>query len=1051
VTGYPLPKFYLGDPAQLERQFSRDVAATKREDPFSNVVVVVESNLAGIYLRRALAKLIGSHSAVRFVVLKDLAAELARQFKPDLLKDLLPPFGEQWVSIMTARQAAGGYFSLAAKSCGFNTALRETFSELLEAQIEQLQTPAGSDPLRIQELQQLYDQYRSGISNFINSTGLYQLAVKAVPPSDPFRLLIYGGYSYTAAAWQLVQALVCCKSLAATVYWQSQAEYFAPLGKLKEKYLDCGLSLCYLDSGTQRNSSNLALLQKNLFASQSDPSAPVKETDSSLQFVCAADELQEVQFITQEIIRLARSGHRFTDLAVLVHDPIYIPLIREQFFTAGIPLCIVGGSALAQTKTARGLLLFLALIGSDYTRSQVMELITYAPFDYAQILASPERVVPAYWDLLIREAGVVAHKEQWFVLVEQLCRRHQGLDCRETIHNPTGSPDFFTALNQLQLFLSILFEAVEQFPVRGSWDRFIRACRELMEKFFYSGEELEAVFEQLELLRTLDRFGDQLELSEAILMLKQAFEAGFIPEGRFQKDGVNLIPAKLISGIRFDVIFIPGLVDKVVPPQFPGDPLLSESERRFFHGVLTSKKQKLIFKALEFSIIVNSACEKAIFTWPRAGAADSRERFPSSYLFKIGEALLGIRLLYSELNRLPGYTRLKASPFPPGCNPAGSVLAFDLNICAHQLPGLTGEQYLAALSPWAARLLIADRAYTEKLLTPHQGVFAPGGLAALRARELLTARHLAVTALEMYARCPYLFFLNYLLRLDFEAEPGAGAALSPRQRGQLLHRILHKFYHRAAKHKLPPPARHPGRWRELLEEVCRESFKNAEGEFAITGLFWKMEQRLLTESLTAFLDWEIRDEGNFKVIWLEISFGGGAAKCPVELPLPGGELLKLKGRLDRVDRCGERVRVIDYKTGNVRMDDEDLEGGTALQLPLYLMAAQNLLGLPNLEEAEALACYLSPGEVKSALYSGRNWPEKEQQLQNVLQQLYSGMVQGRYFPYPGKQGESCRSCRFRSLCGPGVDRLFSRKSDDPIIKDFLMLKDRDNADESKSE
>jgi ATP-dependent helicase/DNAse subunit B len=53
--------------------------------------------------------------------------------------------------------------------------------------------------------------------------------------------------------------------------------------------------------------------------------------------------------------------------------------------------------------------------------------------------------------------------------------------------------------------------------------------------------------------------------------------------------------------------------------------------------------------------------------------------------------------------------------------------------------------------------------------------------------------------------------------------------------------------------------------------------------------------------------------------------------------LDGG--IKLSGRIDRVDECGDMVRIIDYKTGTVDSSASSYYMGLKLQLPLYLMSA----------------------------------------------------------------------------------------------------------------
>jgi hypothetical protein len=90
----------------------------------------------------------------------------------------------------------------------------------------------------------------------------------------------------------------------------------------------------------------------------------------------------------------------------------------------------------------------------------------------------------------------------------------------------------------------------------------------------------------------------------------------------------------------------------------------------------------------------------------------------------------------------------------------------------------------------------------------------------------------------------------------------------------------------------------------------------------------------------------------------ELAFGMRGAP-PVEVRLPDGRTVRMRGSADRIDRAGEAIVVVDYKTGNARsfadLDQSDpTAGGTKLQLPVYGHAARTALDAP---EAEVTAEY----------------------------------------------------------------------------------------------
>ncbi len=91
--------------------------------------------------------------------------------------------------------------------------------------------------------------------------------------------------------------------------------------------------------------------------------------------------------------------------------------------------------------------------------------------------------------------------------------------------------------------------------------------------------------------------------------------------------------------------------------------------------------------------------------------------------------------------------------------------------------------------------------------------------------------------------------------------------------------------------------------------------------------------------------------GRFLPYDYEVSFGYGRDEKLMEYELTGKEIMRLRGRIDRVDMFnvpegedkGAYVRIIDYKTGNKEFSLNSVYYGQELQLIVYLKAAEKLL------------------------------------------------------------------------------------------------------------
>jgi|LSQX01.3.fsa_nt_gb RecB family exonuclease len=1022
-----MSKLYLGTAPLLEKQLASCIATVKKDNPFAPVVVLVESNLVGVHLRRSLAYRMGSHCSVRFVTLSDLVSLLLRA-QEDSGGEALPPFGEEWAAVLTAREAGSGYFAPVAERPGFARALLETFRNLVEAGLPQI-PPGAAETAARQELQRLYDFYNESTKDFLTRPKALALARLALPAVRPFHLYIYGGYRFTPLELTLLQDLI--KFLSPAVFLREAALRFSGSKKLLAFYTGHGLQPVPLQSEKGTALTNLFRLQEGIFSQGSPKGADA--ADDSLRFSCAPDEISEAESITREIVTLAGSGIPFREMAVAVKEPASAGLLQDKLAEAGIPAYLAAGIPLAQTRTGKSLLLFLELLDSDYARPRVMELIAYAPWNYKEIFSDGALPNPALWDLLAIEAGVVGGREQWSSRLETY---HVHLSRWVQVQEAKGDGEIdwrgrLAALGYFRRFLESLFAAAEAVPRNGCWSELTGALGDFVRRFLLHAPEQQVLFRLLQNMAGLDRFGASAPLPEARALLRHALQVVTLPAGKFQQSGVNILPLTALAGLSFPVLFLPGVTSNNYPVPPRHDPLLPELETP------AAKAEKLSQEALYFTLALQSAVKKAFLSWPRTDAAGDRELLPSFYLSCCGEALLGKRPGLQELHRLPGYRRLSAGAVPAA---EEAVYEYDYDLACCRRPDLASKagRYLRRLSPFLERVLDFDASARTTHFTAYQGIV---GAASAGKGSNSPESGLAVTALEEYARCPYSYFLKHLLRLQPLEEPEAALGLSPARRGLLMHRILELFYRESNSRGLLPVLRFPGENEALLEEICRREL----AEFArfnppYFDLLWELEQLELVAMAQALLAWEIEAGEPFIPEHFEFNFdrvNNGAGFC---LELPGGERLFLRGRIDRIDSDGKRLRVIDYKTGRKRGKNDSFEGGTALQLPVYLLAAARLCGTDP-AQAEACAYFLSAGGVERVAFSGQDWPEKEQALVETIAVINGGISDSFFAPFPGANGANCRSCPYKAICGPNVEALFRRKAADPRLADFLKLKE----------
>ena len=175
------------------------------------------------------------------------------------------------------------------------------------------------------------------------------------------------------------------------------------------------------------------------------------------------------------------------------------------------------------------------------------------------------------------------------------------------------------------------------------------------------------------------------------------------------------------------------------------------------------------------------------------------------------------------------------------------------------------------------------------------------------------------TALETYFTCPYRNFMQQGLKLK-EREEGA---MRPLDTGNFIHTVLQTLAPEISG--LKDSGSVLSRSREISEELLKTPAYSALND-SKSGEYTAFEL--------------IKEAGAVSVGMYEqlINSGFEVEECEkrCEIALGGG--IKINGRIDRVDSCGDMVRIIDYKTGSVDASATNYYTGLKLQLPLYLSA-----------------------------------------------------------------------------------------------------------------
>lgn len=213
---------------------------------------------------------------------------------------------------------------------------------------------------------------------------------------------------------------------------------------------------------------------------------------------------------------------------------------------------------------------------------------------------------------------------------------------------------------------------------------------------------------------------------------------------------------------------------------------------------------------------------------------------------------------------------------------------------------------------------------------------------------------LSPTALNTYLRCPLDFYFKYIagLRESDAVEEQVEASTF----GSAIHDTLEKLYedYKGKVLKIEDIQRMKDGAGDKLKTCFADHYSLDELQYGSNRISFEIAEAYIHR----FLDWEISEIKNaasnnqlITLLKLEEEY-----KVPIDLSSYGlKKTITIKGKADRIDKVGDTMRIIDYKTGSVEQSDLNFsDAGDLLTSPKKSKAVQLMLYLWMLKQSEGL-------------------------------------------------------------------------------------------------
>ncbi|HSD67078.1 MAG TPA: PD-(D/E)XK nuclease family protein, partial [Vicinamibacteria bacterium] len=724
-------------------------------------------------------------------------------------------------------------------------------------------------------------------------------------------------------------------------------------------------------------------------------------------------------------------------------------------------------------------------------RRAVMELLTFAPVPFAELLGPDVPAQPARWDQLSREAGIVSGLSRWI-----LGLRAWGEAEREAAEGEKDEDRRERRLRHvadaeaLLRVVELLGGTLDALAGEAGWTEWVERLRTVVDQWVGPERDRDAVLEVIADLGGLGSVAARAPWTEVEQVLEARFEWERLPLDPLEGGAVHVGALDAMAGLPFRVVAIPGLVEGGYPGVFRPDPFLLDEERRHLEsdsppalskspgpprstpspsrsrksppsqlslpweapveagpaatgspptstGALPTTQDRLLEARRLFHRAVSQATERLFLSYPRADARTGRERLPSLFFAAAASTLAGRPLAAAELERLVVEDDPDRLPVEDAVD-AGERDRIRLR------RDDAAATAIAAGSPFFRQSRLASQARWSGRLTRYDGLVVGEGDEGLAARlDPLAARHpVSASRLATYARCGFLYLLQNVLHLQPAPEPEERRRIEPLERGDLFHRVAERYL-RELRDRGELPVRDSDAARARLGAMAEEALEGlVAGSPPRFTLLWQREKRKFHETVQGWLKREAAAAERSTPAHFELSFGLGKAKDaeephdpePLEIDLGDGRALRVSGKIDRIDRREDGLVLGDYKTGRAPRDDGGVfRGGKQLQIPFYVLAAAKLL--PGERVVDAFLDYVDGGRQVAFRPDLAESPV----FRDLLRRLVDLVARGVFVQEPS----ACDWCDFTAVCGPKalLQRRQGIKVRDRSLQDYLRLRD----------
>lgn len=665
---------------------------------------------------------------------------------------------------------------------------------------------------------------------------------------------------------------------------------------------------------------------------------------SNIKIVESISSTNEIENMALIIEKLIRKGYSYSDISiVMTNEDEYENLIRRIFSRMNIPIFIDKSQKMSDNHVVKTWLSLLRLVVFNFRKTDIESFIRSDLIDFGE--NSLERVLVFQKYINTRKIkGSMIFDDKYFTLDENFYKdeikkeKQEELDKVNSIRNIILDliKDLYGMRNKnlsASLIVKEIFKIIDNGRIKSGFNHYQEYINEnkieIHEENKQIWDKFITILEQIVSIMK-DKKTNLRKIYKLIQKASEATSIGLIPPaidqvliGDFSRDRINDRKIKIFVGMT-DIYF---------PENNNSEMLISENEKSLLEN-----------EGFDLKIYKEKKNDKILLNILRMFTSSQKIIFSYSLINKNNEAMNRSTSISDIINIFPNinYQKISKGKFE---HVKYSKDLLDLK--AYQILWDIKEKekvsdrekefvkaYLQYKKDFSKNfefnksknssydLFMKGFAYSNDKNPLHKEI----------SKRLYNKNRFSVSEIERYARCPYKYFIDYGLK----AQKNKNLDVDMMEIGNIVHynmENISKDLRGIDIENLDD---------KKLENLVKENFEKAienslekmrandnKNKFILSNVYASTQK-----STKKVLD-QIK-KGKFQIDSVEEKYGKGQKYPEVYVD----DRNYLEGRIDRIDRFEDFIRIIDYKTGSTEINIKYVFNGIQLQLFVYMLSVK---------------------------------------------------------------------------------------------------------------